>query len=220
MTDHRIAAVGVVSPINIGRARREGAGSTAALVRMLDEIGRRRTAQARSGHQATQPWLPDSPSAAEQAGITDIDTLEAIDYYQTPRGAHQTRPTSCAPSPSRRSSPSTPSTSSSNCSPSRCRSSSETVSETSVPTETDTNSGGAPPPQARICGLLMGLATTTSMTVRSTSLKRSSNLTASSSRTCSPTPKRSSKRQLSERVTTPAMDHARFGTGSRLAHRP
>ena len=88
MTDHRIAAVGVVVPINIGRARREGAGSSTAIAQMLGDIGRQRTAQARSGRTATQPWLPDSRQTAERAGITDMDALEAIDYYQTPRGAH------------------------------------------------------------------------------------------------------------------------------------
>ncbi len=88
MTDHRIAAVGVVVPINIGRARREGAGSPTAIAKMLDEIGHQRTRQARSGQTPTQPWLPDSRQAAERSGITDMDALEAIDYYQSPRGAH------------------------------------------------------------------------------------------------------------------------------------
>lgn len=89
MTDHRIAAIGVVAPINIGRARREGAGGTPErLDDLLREIGRQRTLQARTGETLTQPWLPDSHEAAERAGIEDMDTLEAIDYYRTPRGAH------------------------------------------------------------------------------------------------------------------------------------
>ncbi len=83
MTEHRIAAVGVVSPINIGRARREGAGGHEHLVQLLEEIGRQRTLEARTGKADLRPWTPAGP-----AGITDTDLLEAIDYYRTPRGQH------------------------------------------------------------------------------------------------------------------------------------
>lgn len=31
-------------------------------------------------------WLPPSVEAGKKAGITDIDVLEATDYYRTPRG--------------------------------------------------------------------------------------------------------------------------------------
>jgi fermentation-respiration switch protein FrsA (DUF1100 family) len=88
MTDHRIAAVGVVSPINIGRARREGDGSPGYAVTLIEEIGRARTAEARTGEPVIRPWLPDTPEAAQRAGITDGDVLAAVDYYQTPRGRH------------------------------------------------------------------------------------------------------------------------------------
>ena len=88
MTEHRIAAVGVVSPINIGRARREGDGCAGYAVGLLEEIGRERTVEARTGRPSIRPWLPGSPDAAQRAGITDGDVLAAVDYYQTPRGGH------------------------------------------------------------------------------------------------------------------------------------
>jgi len=84
MTEHRIKAVGTVVPINIGRARRQG-GSP---IDRLAEIGRQRTLEARGSEPLITPWIPDSPQAARAAGITDVDTLEAVDYYRTPRGRH------------------------------------------------------------------------------------------------------------------------------------
>lgn len=88
MTEHRIAAVGVVSPINIGRARREGDGRSGNAVRLLEEVGRQRTVEARGGQPGIRPWIPGSPEDARSAGVTDADVLEAVDYYRTPRGEH------------------------------------------------------------------------------------------------------------------------------------
>lgn len=88
MTEHRIAAVGVVSPINIGRARREGDGRLGNAVRLLEEVGRQRTLEARSGEPGLRPWVPDTPDAATEGGVTEADVLEAVDYYRTPRGQH------------------------------------------------------------------------------------------------------------------------------------
>jgi fermentation-respiration switch protein FrsA (DUF1100 family) len=88
LTEHRIRAVGVVSPVNIGRARREGTGSVANTVRLLEEIGRQRTLEARTGQADLRAWTPVSAEEAHRMGITDADTLEAIDYYRTPRGEH------------------------------------------------------------------------------------------------------------------------------------
>ncbi|MWA04955.1 alpha/beta fold hydrolase [Actinomadura sp. LD22] len=84
MTEHRISAVGAVSPINIGRARREGGNA----VELLEEAGRQRTIEARTGRADLRPWIPDTPEEARAAGITDADVLEAVDYYRTPRGRH------------------------------------------------------------------------------------------------------------------------------------
>jgi uncharacterized protein len=88
MTEHRISAVGVVSPINIGRARREGDGRRGNAVRLLEEVGRQRTIEARTGQVGLRQWILNSPEEAHAAGITDADLLEAVDYYRTPRGQH------------------------------------------------------------------------------------------------------------------------------------
>ncbi|MDX3363973.1 alpha/beta hydrolase [Streptomyces sp. ME02-6978.2a] len=84
LSEHRIRAVGTVVPVNIGRARRAG-GSPVAL---LAEAGRRRTAEARGGDPELTTWLPEDLGDPAEAGITDVDLIEAIDYYLTPRGGH------------------------------------------------------------------------------------------------------------------------------------
>lgn len=88
MTDHRIAAAGVVSPVNIGRARRQGAGSARHAVKLLEEAGRQRTAEARTGQADLRAWIPGSPQEARESGVTDRDVLDAVDYYRTSRGQH------------------------------------------------------------------------------------------------------------------------------------
>lgn len=87
MTEHRIKAVGTVVAANIGRVYR-GYGAIA----MLDAIGKQRTAEARNGEPMLAPWVPNSPEERAQAGIEDIDIVEAVDYYRTPRGQND-----CAP---------------------------------------------------------------------------------------------------------------------------
>ncbi|HWC84359.1 MAG TPA: alpha/beta hydrolase [Pseudonocardiaceae bacterium] len=84
MTERRIRAVGTVVPVNIGRARREG-----PVDQLLDEVAAARTREARGDDPVITNWLPDSPEAAVEAGITDVDVLEAVDYYRTPRGRHE-----------------------------------------------------------------------------------------------------------------------------------
>ena len=37
-------------------------------------------------------WTPSSPEEREKSGITDIDIVEAVEYYRTPRGEY---PTAC-----------------------------------------------------------------------------------------------------------------------------
>ena len=86
MTEHRFKALGTVVPVNIGRARRQGARTPDGLRKMLEEVGRHRTAEARGGAPRRDPWIPDSPEAAQAAGITDRDLLDAVDFYRPPRG--------------------------------------------------------------------------------------------------------------------------------------
>ena len=88
MTERRIRSVGVVAVTNIGRGYRESGGPEGSVAATLDVVARERTAVAAGAEPAIVPWLPDSPAEAERAGITELDVLEAVDYYRTPRGGH------------------------------------------------------------------------------------------------------------------------------------
>jgi fermentation-respiration switch protein FrsA (DUF1100 family) len=88
MTEHRIRAVGTVAAVNIGRARREAGGAGSA-IKMLEAVGRQRTLEARGGEPLITNWIPNSPKEAEEAGVIGLDSLEAVDYYRTPRGRHE-----------------------------------------------------------------------------------------------------------------------------------
>ncbi|MDS1003268.1 alpha/beta hydrolase [Clostridium sporogenes] len=81
MTDHRIKAVGTVVGANIGRLYRESDP-----IKTLELIGNQRTAEARGAEPMITNWIPNNPKEVESAGITDIDIIEAVDYYTTPRG--------------------------------------------------------------------------------------------------------------------------------------
>lgn len=86
MIEHRFKALGTVVPVNIGRARRQGARTADGIRKMLEEVGRQRTVEARGGEPRRDPWIPDSAEAAQAAGITDRDLLDAVEFYRTPRG--------------------------------------------------------------------------------------------------------------------------------------
>ncbi|MGE3922932.1 MAG: alpha/beta hydrolase [Lautropia sp.] len=87
MTEHRIKAVGTVVGANIGRLNREGDPVAA-----LKAVGKQRTAEARGAEPLINNWIPNSPQERDQAGITDVDVSQAVDYYRTPRGQN-----ACAP---------------------------------------------------------------------------------------------------------------------------
>ncbi|MGA5504059.1 alpha/beta hydrolase [Streptomyces umbrinus] len=86
-TDHRIKAVGTVVPGNMGTSFRsfQPDGPAAA----LDALADARTEEARSGEMARVNWLPDTFEDAAAAGLTDIDTTQAITYYRTERGGNE-----------------------------------------------------------------------------------------------------------------------------------
>ena len=85
MTEHRIKAVGTVVAVNLGRAFRQAASSADYIEKTLEAVGKQRTAEARGGEPRRDRWIPDTPEEAKANGITDPDTLEAVDYYRTPR---------------------------------------------------------------------------------------------------------------------------------------
>ncbi len=91
-TDHRIKALGTVVAGNMGTSWRSAAFAPQGPVAVLDELAAARTREAVEGVLDRSVWLPDTPEEAEAAGIDDVDVLQAITYYRTPRGgnAHST----------------------------------------------------------------------------------------------------------------------------------
>ncbi|EXB14970.1 prolyl oligopeptidase family protein [Acinetobacter sp. 1396970] len=85
MTEKRIKSVATVDAINFGRLSREGFSNWNPLEK-LELIAKQRTAEARGETRRIDDLLPSSVEEAKSAGITDIDVLEATDYYKTDRG--------------------------------------------------------------------------------------------------------------------------------------
>jgi uncharacterized protein len=85
ITDHRIKALVSITGVNYGRLIREGF-SNFKPVEALEAIGKQRTAEARGVERNVINYLPPSPEEGRKNGITDIDVLEATDYYKTSRG--------------------------------------------------------------------------------------------------------------------------------------
>ncbi|MCD7994090.1 MAG: alpha/beta hydrolase [Clostridia bacterium] len=88
MTERRIKAVGTVVGANIGRVQRESCNP----IQVLEEAARQRTLEARGGEPLITNWIPCSQEEREKAGIQDIDIVEAVDYYTTPRGQSPNSP--------------------------------------------------------------------------------------------------------------------------------
>ncbi|WP_407481704.1 alpha/beta hydrolase [Elizabethkingia meningoseptica] len=92
MTERRFKAVVTVVGANYGRLLREGDFTTDAAIKTLEGIAKQRTAQARGAEPAITVYRPNSQEDRQAAGINDIDIVEAVDYYQTPRGQHRNSP--------------------------------------------------------------------------------------------------------------------------------
>ncbi|MCX4095572.1 alpha/beta hydrolase [Nocardia sp. alder85J] len=86
MTEHRFKAVGTVVAANYGRLMREGDFSPKAAIATLEAIGKQRTAEARGGEPAITTYIPMTVAEREQAGLTDVDIVNAVEYYRTDRG--------------------------------------------------------------------------------------------------------------------------------------
>lgn len=85
ITDHRIKALVSITGVNYGRLIREGFAQFQPR-ELARNIAQMRSAQAQGAERVAANLLPDSVDAARQAGISDIDVLEATEYYKTPRG--------------------------------------------------------------------------------------------------------------------------------------
>ena len=85
MTERRIKALGTITGANYGRLMR-GTFSAMNPIAALEAMAKQRTAEMRGEAVKVDDLLPPSVEVAKQAGVTDIDVLEATDYYRTQRG--------------------------------------------------------------------------------------------------------------------------------------
>ncbi|MBV7392223.1 alpha/beta hydrolase [Enterococcus sp. ALS3] len=81
--ERRFKAIGTVTAASIGRLWRETEFNP---IKQLEEMAKQRTAEARGAEIRVDNALPDTVEVAKKMGIDDIDPLEAIEYYRTPRG--------------------------------------------------------------------------------------------------------------------------------------
>lgn len=79
--DKRIKALVSITGVNFGRLFREGFSGFNP-VGTLEAMAAQRTTENAGGEQRVDVFLPESVQAGETAGITDIDVLEATDYYR------------------------------------------------------------------------------------------------------------------------------------------
>ncbi len=86
MTERRFKAVATIVGANYGRLCREGDLTPDAAIKALEGISAQRTAEARGAEPAVTTYIPQSKAQLESYGITDVDVVEAVDYYTTPRG--------------------------------------------------------------------------------------------------------------------------------------
>ncbi|WP_238530173.1 alpha/beta hydrolase [Alicycliphilus denitrificans] len=85
ITDHRIKALASITGVNYGRLIREGFADFKPL-EFIENMVKMRTAEAQGGARHMVDLLPASIEAARQSGTTDIDVLEATEYYKTACG--------------------------------------------------------------------------------------------------------------------------------------
>lgn len=84
LTERRIKAVATVSTSNFCRAYKESLDP----IQILVAVGKQRTAEANGAEPIIVNWTPNSVEEAEEQGMDELDLLECIDYYRTPRGNH------------------------------------------------------------------------------------------------------------------------------------
>lgn len=79
--DKRIKALVTITGVNFGRLFREGF-SAFDPVAALESMAAQRSAQITGGDERVNNFLPASVEEGKAVGITDIDVLEATDYYR------------------------------------------------------------------------------------------------------------------------------------------
>lgn len=81
MTERRFKVLASITGVNYGRLCREGF-SNYNPIGAMEAMAKQRTAEARGGKEQVDNFLPPSVEDAKKAGMTDIDILEATDYYR------------------------------------------------------------------------------------------------------------------------------------------
>ncbi|KAI9042113.1 alpha/beta hydrolase [Aspergillus affinis] len=84
MTDYRFQCAVGITPVNFGRLTREAFGNFDP-AGALEKIASQRTLEAQGAQRFILNYLPSTVAEAKQA-TTDIDTIEATEYYKTERG--------------------------------------------------------------------------------------------------------------------------------------
>ncbi|MFW9617698.1 alpha/beta hydrolase [Aquabacterium sp.] len=79
--DKRIKALASITGVNFGRLFREGFSGFNP-VGTLEAMAAQRTAENAGAEPRVDIFLPESVAAGQAAGISDIDVLEATDYYR------------------------------------------------------------------------------------------------------------------------------------------
>lgn len=86
MTERRFKAVVTVVGANYGRIMREGDMSQDSALKTLEAVSKQRTAEARGADPLLVGYVPfSSQEERVKSGVTDVDMVQAIDYYMTPR---------------------------------------------------------------------------------------------------------------------------------------
>ena len=83
-TDHRIRAIATVVASNVGKAFRDATSAAGGPVSALDRLAQQRAEEVAEGDPVRVNWLPDTLEEAAALGITDVDTLQAIEFYRLP----------------------------------------------------------------------------------------------------------------------------------------
>lgn len=92
MTERRYKAIATVVTANYGRIMREGDLTPDAAIKTLEAIAAQRTAEANGAEPFLTSYIPVDKEALAKTGISDIDIVEAVDYYTTDRGQHPNSP--------------------------------------------------------------------------------------------------------------------------------
>ncbi|KAL4810658.1 alpha/beta-hydrolase [Aspergillus unguis] len=84
MTDYRFQCCVGITPVNFGRLSREAFGNYDP-VASLEQMAKQRTAEAQGAERFVMNLLPPNVEEAKKA-TSDVDILEAVEYYKTSRG--------------------------------------------------------------------------------------------------------------------------------------